>query len=124
MTQSIRHKILVILLGLFVTLSMGLAAVHASAMAVDMAMADGMANTSAAMGTTQKIPCNDCLDGKSMTKGMLCASSTVVAVTVSQEASDFSDIAMTGVASQTHLLPLRGRAYPPDPYPPKNSNLI
>ena len=116
MVHSFRHKISVILLGLFVTLGMGLSVVRANTMSIDMAMSDGM-------GTSHKSDCNDCINTKGLAKTMVCTAGCIASAPILLSSADFTKAALTAVTSQRLYLPLYSRAYPPDPYPPRYSDL-
>ena len=119
MTHSLRHKILVILLGLCVTLGMGLSVVHANIMTVDVAMANGMTKMDG-MGSTSKSPCDDCLDGKNMTMGTVCVAGCVAAVPLEQTTTDHFKSALADVEPSLYFGSPHSQAYPPDPYPPRS----
>ena len=118
MTQSLRHKIFVILLGLFVTLGMGMTVVHSNLMAIDVATADSMTKTGN-MGANSKSPCNDCLDGKNMTKGVNCVAGCVAVVHLVQPATDHFQSAWVEVEPLPSFGTPLSQNYPPDPYPPR-----
>jgi hypothetical protein len=122
MIHSLRHKILIFLLGLFVTLGMGLSVVHSNIMIVDVAMSDGMGKMDA-MGSNSKGPCNDCLDGKNMTKGMVCVAGCLATVPLEQTTTDHAEAALLIVEPSLYVGLPKSRDYPPDPYPPRPFDL-
>ena len=122
MTHSLRHKILVILLGLFVSMGMSLSVVHANIMVVDVAMTDGMTKMNG-MGSNSKNPCNDCLAGKNMTKGMVCVAGCVAAVPLEQTTTDHFESTLANVEPSLFFGSPHSWTYPPDPYPPISLDL-
>lgn len=122
MAKSLRHKFLIIMLGILVTLGMSLTVVHSNIMAVDVAMADGMTKMEG-MSASSKGPCPDCLDGKNMTKGTLCVAGCVTAVQMVQSAADHFKPLWTDLALLASSGTRYGRTYRPDPYPPRTLGL-
>ena len=111
-----RHTLFIFLLGVFVTLGMGLSVVKANTMSIEMAMADGM-------GIAHKSDCNDCINSKALGKTTVCAASCMASAPTLLSPADFTMAALTTPASPRIYLPLHSRAYPPDPYPPRTNYL-
>ena len=117
MSRWARHKILVLLLGVFVTLGMGLSAVQASTMAFKMPM-------SSEMGSTGHGNCGGCGASGDDAKAMVCMPACVAPVPALLPQADAKELAPSPVAFPLQEFLLTSRAYPPDPYPPRPNDLI
>jgi len=114
------RQVLAILVAVFVTLSMSLSAVQASDMASEMAKMGTMSGMDGSMsGDCQKCPSKD--GGKAMVAacGPVCVAPALG--TLPQETSE--RLALAPIAFLKRHSLLHGRASPPDPYPPRSSNI-
>ena len=116
MSRWTRHKILVLLLGVFVTLGMGLSAVQANTMAFKMTMSSEMASTGHG-------DCGGCGGGGDNAKAMVCMPACVASVPALLPQADVKEFAPSPVTFPLRELLLTSRVYPPDPYPPRFSDL-
>ena len=77
MNRWTRHRLFILLLGVFVTLSMGLSNVVANTMTLKMPMTSAMASD---MGASGKKDCGDC--GSTDSKAMICTAGCIASVPV------------------------------------------
>ena len=109
------HKIIVLLVGVFVTLGMGLSAVQANTMAFKMTITSGMASTGHG-------DCSGCGSGDNA-KAMVCVPGCVASVPALLPQADAKAFTPSPVRYRLRELLLTSRVYPPDPYPPRFSDL-
>ena len=118
MNHWTRHKIFILLLGVFVTLSMGLSNVAANTMTLKMPMTSAMMSDMADSG---KKDCGGC--GGTDSKAMVCAAGCIASVPVILGQINISHTKVTLLSFPAKVLRLTSRAYPPDPYPPRTSDI-
>ena len=114
MNRWTRHKILVLLLGVFITLSMGLSGVQANTMAFKMAMPSEMGSNG---------DCGGCGGGDNA-KAMVCMPGCVASVPALLPQTSAAGLSLSPVTFTLRDLLLSSRAYPPDPYPPRHVDLV
>ena len=102
---------MVLLLGVFVTLGMGLSTVQANTMAFKMTMTSEMGSSD----------CGGC--GGDGAKAMVCMPGCVVSVPALLSQADASGFSLPPVSFRLQNFLMISRAYPPDPYPPKFSDI-
>ena len=105
---------MVLLLGVFVTLGMGLSTVQANTMAFKMTM-------TSEMGSTGHSDCGGC--GGDGAKAMVCMPGCVVSVSALPSQADAAGLSLTPVSFRLQDFLMISRVYPPDPYPPRFSDL-
>ena len=122
MIHSLRHKILVMLLGLFVTFSMGLSNVAAGTMTLKMPMTSEMASSMSLgmSGDSSQKDCGGCGGTDSM--AMVCGAGYVASVPAELDQIDISRTKITLLSFSAKALRLTSLTYPPDPYPPRSSD--
>jgi hypothetical protein len=114
--RSIR-KLLALFLAVFVTVGMGFSVAQASGMSVRMAMASNMAG-SAHDG------CPSCpTGGDDGTKAMICGVVCAVPVLAVLPQSASIPAAQKAASYPTRAPLLQGRLAPPDPYPPRTTDI-
>jgi hypothetical protein len=112
------RKLAAVFLAVFVTVGMSLAAVQASGMSAKMAMASDMA------GSTHD-GCQGCPNGggddgmKAMACGVVCATSVLA---VLPEGAPVAIVQKVASFASPEVL-LHGRQAPPDPYPPRTTDI-
>lgn len=113
------RQVFILLLGLFVTLGMGLSAVQASAMSFKMLdMAPGMS----APGVGE---CNDCgSPGDSRGLAACVTSGCVSPAAAFRPFAEVFDIAGAPVHHSHQDLTLHGASLVPDPYPPRTTFIV
>ena len=123
MNHWTRNKFFILLLGVFVTLSIGLSNVAANTMTLKMPMTSEMASSmsSGMSGDSGKKDCGDC--GGTDSKAMLCAAGYVASVPAVLDQIDILRTKVTLLSFPAKALRLTSRAYPPDPYPPRTSDI-
>ena len=112
MNRWTRHKIFVLLLGVFVALGMGLSAVQANTMAFKMTM-------TSEMGSTGHGDCGGCGNGGNTAKAMVCMPTCVASVPALLPQADAKEFAPSPAKFPLREFLLTSRVYPPDPYPPR-----
>ena len=118
MNRPLKHRLFILLLGVFVTLSMGLSNVAANTMTLRMPMTSAMMSD---MGASGKKDCGDC--GGTDSKAMVCVAGCVASVPAVWSEIDISRTRVTLLSFSAKVLRLTSRAYPPDPYPPRTSDI-
>ena len=123
MNRWTRHKIFILLLGVFVTLSMSLSNVAANTMTLKMPMTSEMASSmsSGMSGDGGQKGCGGC--GGTDSKAMVCAAGYVASVPAVLDQIDISRTNVTLLSFSAKALRLISRTYPPDPYPPRTSDI-
>ena len=123
MNRWTRHRLFVLLLGVFVTLSMGLSNVAASTMNLKMPMTSEMASSmsSGMSGDSGQKDCGGC--GGTDSKAMVCAAGYVASVPTVLSQIDISSAKVTLLSFSAKALRLTSLTYPPDPYPPRTSEI-
>ena len=116
MSHWTRHKILILLLGVFVTLGMGLSAVQANTMAFKMTM-------TSEMGSSGHGDCGGCGNAGGDAKAMVCMPGCIVSVPALLPRAGVAELSLSPVSFPPQNFLLTSRAYPPDPYPPRFSDL-
>jgi hypothetical protein len=135
MTRSPLRQVFTLTLAIFVSLGMGLSVVQASSMTVRMAATTGMgapgqgdcdACDGADMAKSKTAYCPAC-DGADMAKSKSAACMTICVCAVA-----FAPVSSVGLAAVIQAetrasLPktalLSGSSFPPDPYPPRSSDI-
>ena len=118
MKRWTQHKFFILLLGVFVTLSMGLSNVAANTMTLKMPMTSAMASD---MGSSGQKDCGDC--GSTDSKAMVCAAGCIASVPVVLGQVTISTAKTTLLSFEPLVFRLTSRNYPPDPYPPRPIDL-
>ena len=118
MNRWTRHKIFILLLGVFVTLSMSLSNVAANTMTLTMPMTSAMMSD---MGASGQKDCGGC--GGTDSKAMVCAAGYVASVPTVLDQIDISRTKVTLLSFPAKALRLTSLTYPPDPYPPRTSDI-
>ena len=113
-----RHRLFVLLLGVFVTLSMGLSNVAAGTMTLKMPMTSAMTSD---MGASGKKDCGDC--GAADSKAMICTAGCVASMPVILTQVEVSTAETMASLFAPLFLRLTSLTYPPDPYPPRFSDI-
>ena len=123
MNHWTRNKFFILLLGVFITLSMGLSNVTANTMTLKMPMTSEMASgmSSGMSGGGGQKDCGGC--GGTDSKGMVCAAGYVASVPAVLNQIDISRTEVTLLSFSAKALRLTSRTYPPDPYPPRTSDI-
>ena len=116
MTHWTCRKIMVLLLGVFVTLGMGLSTVQASTMAFKMTM-------TSEMGSSDHSDCGGCGSGGDGAKAMVCMPGCVVSVPALPSQADATGLSLPPVSFRLQNFLMISRVYPPDPYPPRFSDI-
>ena len=116
MRRWTHHKILVLLLGVFVTLGMGLSTVQANNMAFKMTMTSEMGN----IGHSD---CGGCASSGDNAKTMACMPGCVASVPALLPQAGVTEFSLSPVSFPLRSFRLTSRVYPPDPYPPRFSDL-
>ena len=116
MTRWTCRKIMVLLLGVFVTLGMGLSTVQASTMAFKMTM-------TSEMGTIGHGDCGGCVSSGDSAKTMVCVPGCVTSVPALLSLAGDTEFSLSPVSFPLRNFCLTSRGYPPDPYPPRFSDL-
>lgn len=122
MTHLPARRLLTLLLAVIVTLSMNLSAVQAGGMASEMAKMSAMSGMDNSMpADCQKCPSPSKDHCAAMTAvcGPVCATPAVVMLPQESPAT----LALAQIAFLKRQSLLHGRAYPPDPYPPRSSDI-
>jgi hypothetical protein len=112
------RQVFVLILAVSVTMGMGFAAVRANEMALKMAMPSDM-------GAGGHDHCKNCPDGagKSGAKAMACASPCQAPLMAHQEQAAPPILTRSETIGLAKVALLRGRALPPDPHPPRSSDI-
>ena len=118
MNRWTRHRLFVLLLGVFVTLSMGLSNVAANTMTLKMPMTSAMMSD---MGASGKKDCGDC--GAADSKAMICTAGCIASVPVILTQVEVSITKTAPLLFTPLVLRLTSLTYPPDPYPPRTSDI-
>ena len=113
-----QHKFFILLLGVFVTLSMGLSNVAANTMTLKMPMSSSMRSD---MGIKSQKDCGDC--GSTDSKAMVCAAGCIASVPVVLAQVTISTTKTILLSFAPLVVRLTSRNYPPDPYPPRPIDL-
>ena len=116
MNRWTHKKILVLLIGVFVTLNMGLATVQANTMAFKMTMTSDMEN----MGHSD---CGGCVSSGDNAKTIVCMPGCVASIPAVLPQAGVTQFSLSTVSFPLRNFRLTSRAYPPDPHPPKFSDL-
>ena len=118
MKRWTQHKFFVLLLGIFLTLSMGLSNVAASTMTLNMPMMSSMMSD---MGRSSHNDCGDC--GSTGSKVVICTAGCIASVPVVLAQVAISIPTITLLSFAPPAFRLTSRTYPPDPYPPRSLDL-
>ena len=118
MNSWTRHKFFILLLGVFVTLSMGLSNVEASTMTFKMVTTSEMASS---MGDSSQKDCGGC--GSTDSKAMVCVAGCIASVPVILDQAVISATKIAPLLFAPLVLRLTSLTYPPDPYPPRSSDI-
>ena len=118
MPHGFRHKVIALLLGIFVTLGMGLSNVEASTMTLKMTTSSEIVSV---MGEIGHKNCSDCQGTNSKT--MACTAGCTASVPVVFGQVEISSATITHEVFPALDFRLTSRAYPPDPYPPRTSDI-
>ena len=123
MNHWTRNKFFILLLGVFVTLSMGLSNVAANTMTLKMPMTSEMASSmsSGMSGDSGQKDCGGC--GGTDSKAMVCAAGFVASVPAVLDQIDISRTKVTLLSFSAKALRLTSLTDPPDPYPPRTSDI-
>jgi hypothetical protein len=107
-----------LLLAVFVTVGMGLSVVRANDMAVKMAMMSDM-------GADGQDDCANCLHfpDKAGAKATFCAAVCAEPAIAHQHEAPLRVVALVAAIHLANVAALHGRALPPDPHPPRTSDI-
>ena len=120
MMRSSTRRLLTLVLAVLVTLSLSLSAVQASGMASEMAKMTAMSGMDSSMsGDCQKCPNKN--DGAAM--AMACGPVCVAPAMAMLPQDSPATFALAQIAFLKRHSLLHGRASPPDPYPPRSSDI-
>ncbi|MFJ6328673.1 hypothetical protein [Rhizobium sp. NPDC092014] len=110
------RQLFAVLLAVFVTVSMNASVVQANDMAVKMATASDMA-------VAGHGDCNGCAGDAGKTKAMVCTFACVTPATAIPQIDPLVEISTPAKLGLPRAALLFGTTLPPDPYPPRSTNI-